>query len=340
MNGRLSEKPSLILIPLLGAAFLFAAVGLGLAWTAVARTSGDAAEVNRAGIVRGSVQRATKLELAGIPSLDALDVAMSLLQDLHDATGTRLESQYQALARALARLRSAMVDARGGKAEAGDALVRTSEDAWDLSNELVYATESSVMAKRRLFLWGLGFMAGGVLFAGLSVFVSKFLVADRVEMEAAYDTMTGGLRKNRFMQRLGHAMESVGRDESIGVVMFDLDRFKRINDSYGHEAGDRVLAAVGGALRSLLRPGDAFGRMGGEEFAVALRSKDPRAARLFAERARAAVESLSLERLPTMTISAGAVVARHGERPAEALKRADSHLYAAKAAGRNRVRGD
>lgn len=339
MKSTLSQNPSQLLLPLLGAAFCLTALGLVFAWTAVARTAGDAEAVNQAGMIRGGIQRAVKMELAGVPALDQVDQAFALLGRLASSAGG-MERERELLSSSIARLRSAITEARPGGAAVRTRLLEASEDAWTHSNALVARTEAAARAKRSLFIWGLLAMAGGVLFAGLSVVVSKLFVKDKVEVEAAFDTMTGALRKQRFMERLASAIETSGRDETVGVVMLDLDRFKRINDSYGHDAGDRVLAAVGGALRSLLRQGDAFGRVGGEEFAVALRSKDSRAARLFAERARAAVESLRLERLPIMTISAGAVVARHGEKPLDVLKRADSFLYAAKAAGRNRVRGD
>lgn len=340
MVSRIAEEPSRILIPLLVAACLLAGTGLGIAGLATNRTSGDAAQVNQAGLVRGGLQRAVKLELAGQDALALVDEASRVLWDLRYGQGAFLDEEFRFLSVSIARLRAAMVDMRAGNDRSLSVLLTASEDAWLRSNALVDATQRGISQRRRLFMWGLSFMAAGVALAALSVVISKLYVADKVEVEATYDTMTGGLRKNRFMERLNNLVDTLGRGESVGVVMFDLDRFKRINDSFGHDAGDRVLAAVGGTIRSLLRPGDVFGRMGGEEFAVAIRSKDPRAARLFSERVRAAVESIRLERLPIITISAGAVVLKKGEKPMEALKRADSHLYAAKAAGRNRVRGD
>ena len=163
MISRFAEKPSQILIPLLVASFCLTALGLGVAGTAVARTSGDAAFVNRAGLVRGGIQRAAKLELAGIPSMDSLDVALGTLESLKADAGGRLDAGYEPLAAAMARLRGAMVDVRGGDVQARAALVRASEDAWDLSNDLVSALEASARSKRGLFVWGLLFMAAGVV---------------------------------------------------------------------------------------------------------------------------------------------------------------------------------
>jgi diguanylate cyclase (GGDEF)-like protein len=291
--------------------------------------------------VRGGLQRAVKLELSGIPSqaiFAEVEGALSELEGLRDFSRSPsfvdLSASIEAVRSSVAALRSAADESTRTR------LLVVSEDAWRIGDRFRQDVASAADTQRSLYLWGLIATLLGVLLTMLAVFVSKYIVADKVEVEAAFDPMTGALRRDRFIERLSDFIASRPKGHSVGVVMLDLDRFKGINDSFGHDAGDTVLAAVGGALRSLLREGDAFGRLGGEEFAVAVKSKDSRAARLFAERARAAVESLRLERLPIITISAGSVILRQGEKAADALKRADSYLYAAKTAGRNRVRGD
>jgi len=129
----------------------------------------------------------------------------------------------------------------------------------------------------------------------------------------------------------------------LALVLFDLDHFKRINDTHGHPAGDHVLRMVGAAVRARVRAGDLLARYGGEEFALLLPETDLAGARLVAEKVRAAVAGLALthggERIP-VTLSAG-VAATDGRPPdgAALLRGADEQLYAAKRAGRNRVSG-
>lgn len=344
---RLIEKPSQLLIPLIAAAALLAALGTGFAAVALNRTASSAAALNAAGAVLATTQRALAYELSGNNGEALLTEAEAALRSMANFDFIARKSEYAELRSAFGTLfesvRSGGQEAREARAtdpRAGRGVLALGDMVWLRSGELQAVAGARLDAQKWLFIWSLAAMLTGVVLTLLSFVISKFIVADKVEVEAAFDPMTGALRRDRFIERLSGFIASKPKDHAVGVVMIDIDRFKGINDSFGHDAGDKVLAAVSGAVRSLVREGDAFGRLGGEEFAVALRSKDPRAARLFAERARAAVESLRLERLPHVTISLGAVVLKPGEKCHDALKRADSFLYAAKAAGRNRVRGD
>ncbi len=128
----------------------------------------------------------------------------------------------------------------------------------------------------------------------------------------------------------------------LGVVIFDLDRFKAVNDSYGHLAGDAVLQAFGETLRQLARHGDVIGRFGGEEFVAFLPGASLADAAAFAERIRQAVQARHVPIDETLavaiTVSAGvASIPESAENLEEAIRIADERLYAAKRAGRNRV---
>ncbi|MDX9958735.1 MAG: GGDEF domain-containing protein [Spirochaetia bacterium] len=337
----MSEKPSAILIPLILAVSMLTVTGFSVAGLSLLRIIDYNKAISQAGLIRGGLQRMVKLELAGIQTeSDRLTIDEFILR-LRSGP-TRFDTRkFDALDASIQNLHDTVLAWRNGQTENDRIrLIQDSESLWQLTNDIAFDFTASSTLSRQTFIWGIIISGLGVMLSGFAVYVSKFLIQDKVEVEASFDTMTGALRRDRFLDRLEAFILAKGKNEYIGVVMMDLDHFKRINDGYGHDAGDRVLAAVSGALKSLLRSDDAFGRLGGEEFAVAIRSKDPRAARLFAERARAAVESLRLERLPIMTVSAGVVLTRINEKPLEVLKRADSFLYAAKAAGRNRVRSE
>jgi diguanylate cyclase (GGDEF)-like protein len=126
----------------------------------------------------------------------------------------------------------------------------------------------------------------------------------------------------------------------LSAIVFDLDRFKSINDNHGHQTGDRMLMAFADVVRSVLRPSDLFGRHGGEEFAVVLPGAGIETAYVIAERIRHAFGGLVLdsgEREVTTTVSAGVTVAREGQSIQAILDVADGAMYRAKSRGRNRV---
>lgn len=127
---------------------------------------------------------------------------------------------------------------------------------------------------------------------------------------------------------------------AIAVLFIDIDHFKAINDRHGHDAGDRCLMAVAGALRDGCRAADLIARYGGEEFVVVAEGLSEAAAVARAEALRAAIERLRIDlgaHAVTVTVSIGVAVAHGAETPAATLIRADIALYEAKRNGRNRV---
>ncbi len=160
------------------------------------------------------------------------------------------------------------------------------------------------------------------------------------ERGATTDPLTG-LPNRRALDALLAGLPARRRlEDGLAIVMVDLDRFKELNDRYGHPAGDGVLRAVGGVLARGLRSGDLAARYGGEEFAVVLRGASVPRAMEVAERIRSAVAELPPAALGlpgSVTISAGVAIAAPDEPAAAVLRRADQALYAAKRAGRDRV---
>ena len=128
------------------------------------------------------------------------------------------------------------------------------------------------------------------------------------------------------------------RAKQVSVLVADLDGFKRINDSHGHNVGDDVLRQAATVVRRTVRDSDIATRMGGEEFAIILPDTPIKIAAEVAERIRKAFisEPFGAEIGP-LTVSIGVASLKRGERPDECIKRADACLYAAKRSGRNRV---
>jgi diguanylate cyclase (GGDEF)-like protein len=164
-----------------------------------------------------------------------------------------------------------------------------------------------------------------------------------LEDVASRDALTGLHNRRWLDQALPASLEGARREgRPLAVVMVDIDHFKRINDTYGHGEGDRVLVAVAHALTGGLRQSDQLARCGGEEFAVLLPGAGDPAARAVAERLRAAVAATALTLQPAqsperVTVSVGLAFLRPGDDATQLLGRADRALYRAKAAGRDRV---
>lgn len=166
---------------------------------------------------------------------------------------------------------------------------------------------------------------------------------DRFRTQATRDPLTGLSNRMHIMETLDREVQRNERQQTpVSVIMVDLDYFKRINDSFGHPAGDEVLRQAAARMKDAIRSYDAVGRYGGEEFIVVLPGADLATARTVAERLRRAIADCSV-RLPSgnlnVTASLG-VSAVEGGVPIqgeELIKRADAALYQAKDEGRNRV---
>jgi diguanylate cyclase (GGDEF)-like protein len=162
---------------------------------------------------------------------------------------------------------------------------------------------------------------------------------EKITAEARVDELTQLLNRRGFDEAVERELARASRQaSSIGVALFDLDFFKRVNDEFGHETGDRVLQRFAECLRSSLRAGDLAARMGGEEFVALLPGANLEETREYSERVRRALALASDHPgIPGITVSAGASAAVAPPSIEEPLRRADTALYAAKARGRDRT---
>lgn len=171
----------------------------------------------------------------------------------------------------------------------------------------------------------------------------NFVQSARLDELARTDSLTELPNRRAFMEALEAA---IGRFERYGhrfaLLLLDLDQFKRINDEFGHAAGDVVLCRMGERVRATLRTSDLLARLGGEEFALLLPETGQAGAQESAERIRRCLAETDIEIGPGVTVALTAsigVVVAEGESvgPDRLLRRADDAMYAAKHAGRNRV---
>lgn len=164
-----------------------------------------------------------------------------------------------------------------------------------------------------------------------------------LQFQAEHDPLTDALNRRALNENLvAEICRSRRFGHKLSIVMFDLDHFKRFNDEHGHAAGDHVLKSVASTIRGLMRANDALYRYGGEEFLLLLPETPLEGALVFAEKARASIESMALdyegESLTLITASFGvACYPDHGDDGMLAIRAADAALYRAKGDGRNRV---
>lgn len=160
----------------------------------------------------------------------------------------------------------------------------------------------------------------------------------KMKQLAVTDTLTGIYNRYYFNNALEKEIYRAHRYErSFALLMFDLDHFKNVNDTYGHAIGDTVLLSLSNLVASCLRESDIFARIGGEEFVIILPETGEELSLEIAERIRKNIEKHPFESVKQVTISIGLVRHRPEEGLEELLKRVDSALYTAKNSGRNRV---
>ena len=200
--------------------------------------------------------------------------------------------------------------------------------------------ESELETLRFLAGWAQDELQMRVLSEGQAALVAE---RDELRRRAMLDPLTRAWNRDAILEVLERELARAARDGSpLSVIMADVDHFKGVNDSFGHLAGDRVLLGVVASLRGALRPYDAVGRFGGEEFLAVLPQCDARAARAIAERMRGKVEVERFETdsgvvRATLSLGVATTVPAPGDGLPELIAAADRALYRAKGAGRNRV---
>ena len=184
--------------------------------------------------------------------------------------------------------------------------------------------------------------AGGTL-ASASVIVrdisERKQLEEQLTQQAFHDALTGLANRALFRDRVQHALAGAGRHASgVAVLFLDLDGFKTVNDSLGHASGDILLLAASRRLQSCVRPGDTVARLGGDEFAVLIDEASEQAATATAGRILKALDDpVTIDgREVVVSASIGIVLGDIGHGADELLKRADTAMYAAKAAGKCR----
>ncbi len=172
--------------------------------------------------------------------------------------------------------------------------------------------------------------------------MQRLLLLEDLQDQALKDPLTGLLNRRHAETVLNNLCNAANRSQNVSIILIDIDHFKLVNDTYGHQAGDAVLKNMGMLLRGHVRAQDIVCRYGGEEFCMVLLDTPPHVALKRAEKIRRAVKyitnSFNDQMLPPLTISLGvASFPHHGETPHTLVTLADKALYWAKNHGRDRA---
>jgi|TARA_R100001369_G_scaffold31518_2_gene55922 diguanylate cyclase (GGDEF)-like protein/PAS domain S-box-containing protein len=155
--------------------------------------------------------------------------------------------------------------------------------------------------------------------------------------ETRKDSLTGALTRRQGERELEHLFASNGDNGPISLAIIDIDYFKRVNDTWGHDTGDEVIQLVATAMINSVRSTDFVVRWGGEEFVIVMTQCSPASASIMIERCCNAISKISHPKVGVITVSVGLAQKASEEMPHELIKRADIALYQAKAEGRNRI---
>ena len=164
-------------------------------------------------------------------------------------------------------------------------------------------------------------------------------ITDKKELEyiSAHDTLTGIYNRRAFVKHLQTQIKSASRyNEPFGFVMFDIDYFKKINDTYGHQVGDNVLITISNTIQENLREDDFFARWGGEEFVIIAKYSDINSLEHLVKKLQTKLSITSFAPVEKLTCSFGITIYKNGDNDESIVKRADKALYTAKETGRNK----
>jgi|LSQX01.3.fsa_nt_gb diguanylate cyclase (GGDEF)-like protein len=299
----------------------------------------DAAIINSLGKIRGSIQRYVKLILVKDESLDVAEV---------DRTVNELISQYEndnipfleSIKTTWSNIKELsdkyLKDSNHSNRQL---LINESEKIWETSENLVRSKQYSSENDMVYLLLPVAFLTLE-FFVGIGLlYIVKKYVYDNLESITLYDLLTDVYSRRYFFELLkGEISKAQRKEYMFSVIMFDIDHFKKVNDTYGHDKGDYVLKTIADIVKSSIRKADALSRIGGEEFTILLPDTNIDKATALAERVRRSVEDYKFDVVGRATISLGVTEFKADDSSDTLFKRVDEAMYLAKNSGRNCVK--
>lgn len=316
----------------------------------------DASIINRMGIARGSIQRITKLEISGnqnyyneliLQENLVLEVDLQIAKLLEDKALLLLAKEYadfsieniKLIQTKWQNLKLLLANHQENPSKNNliDVL-NESEEIWYLASSVALnaqkSTENKVSAIKEIYII-LFFYLINVL---VIIWIVYSYVRKNLEFKASYDALTGLANRHSYEKTIEAEIERSNRYKTkFSLIIYDVDYFKKINDTYGHESGDKILIELSSLVKTTLRKSDEVFRVGGEEFAIIAPETDAANALVLADKIRKVVEAASFHNNIKVTLSLGVAESYSGSSISNIYRQADIALYKAKNSGRNRA---
>ncbi|MDA3900726.1 MAG: diguanylate cyclase [Spirochaetes bacterium] len=304
--------------------------------------------INTAGKIRGSIQRIARKE-ALLEKPDPVEYATidNYLAGFRDKeTELRLNEKTDVfyylldrLEKSWSKLRKVANRYRINNSETNrQNFVKASEECWKISNKMVFATQEAYEKKIISFKIISGTLSAITLGLIAVVWFIRYYVRKRLEYAVSHDALTRIFNRHSYEISVTNELARCKRyKQKMSLVMFDLDRFKDINDTFGHKDGDLVLLNTARTVSKVIRSTDLFFRIGGEEFTIIAPGTSIEDAVNLSEKIREAVEKTKFPHKIRATISIGTTQASMEDTPDSLFKKADQAMYKAKQSGRNQV---
>jgi diguanylate cyclase (GGDEF)-like protein len=328
------KRTSPLLFFISTALLIFVGISIILFRNYVVSIENDASTINDLGIIRGSIQRFSKLEITLEDNKDTRVMINDLIQQYNNENIPSL----QVLKRKWNELEIIADAYRKDSSEQNKKLfLEKSEECWTAADQMVLKNQYISEHKVSYLTLPIILLAIGFIIVSILLYIIKKYVYDNLELFAIYDPLTRIFNRRYFMEYLNNEILRADRKQTcFSLVMFDIDHFKNVNDTFGHSAGDEVLKTVASVSKTTLRKSDVLSRIGGEEFTILLPDTKIDQAIVLAERVRTSIERHDFTDVKTVTISLGVSEFKPGNTPDDMLKRADAAMYKAKNTGRNR----
>ena len=307
----------------------------------------DGGIINHSGMIRGGIQQVAKLETNGINATEqirAIDALFAhfLITDKEQISRNtmdpflhrlyHLRNEWNCLKELITRYRTHHDE------KLKSAVIDQSETCWEVANDTVLLAEILSEAKFSMFQTLFFIFLIDVILIIAIIWLINSSVRHHLEKISRLDPLTGICNRNVFNETIRGEIEASKRYSTpFSLLILDIDFFKQINDTYGHDTGDRVLKELSNLIGRLVRKTDVLCRIGGEEFAIVLTRTDAKRAPRVGEKIRQEVENGDFNLNSNITISIGIATYQNGDTQESLFKRADEALYHSKENGRNRV---
>ncbi|WHH60078.1 GGDEF domain-containing protein [Petroclostridium sp. X23] len=338
------KKHSTFLITISLSILIFIVISVSLILNFARITKEDPYTINQIGIIRGSIQRIIKSELSGISNDELINTVDDLLNTFsNEKNSTTENNEYQTFLDIVAAnwigLKKDIYNYRINPSPTNiKRITERSEELWSESDRAVLSAQINAEKKFEALKIIFYLLTFAMLFIFWILFLIKHHIRDRLEFLVNYDELTKIYNKRFFNDYMLKEIDTIEKHNyKLCLIIFDIDHFKKINDTFGHGIGDDVLREIAEIINQNIRKSDIFARIGGEEFALILPETDIKNAAQLAERLRKAVDRNHFKKVKHITISLGVGSFSTGDSFKSLFEKADSALYAAKNNGRNRI---